>query len=121
MPEDRTFPRFLPRIRKRICVVFGEEVDVREVFGDQIDRWNEIKHRVRGRPGKGGDPQAWREAVGIRIEVARRVREEVLKVRKGLGYPDEDEALGRAETWARSGPQPPKEKTVEGEHVSSKR
>lgn len=121
MPEDRGFPRFLPRIRKRVRVVFGEEVDVREVFGDQIDRWNEIKHRVRGEPGRDADLQAWKEAVGIRIEVARRAREEVLKVRRSLGYPDEDEALGRAETWARSEPPPSKNKTVEGEHVSSKR
>lgn len=121
MPEDRTFPRFLPRIRKRIRVVFGEEVDVREVFGDQIDRWNEIKHRVQGEPGKDADLDAWKEAVGIRIEVARRAREEVLKVRRGLGYPDDDESLGRAETWARNQHRPSRNATVEGNHVSSKR
>lgn len=121
MPEDRGFPRFLPRVRKRIRVVFGEEVDVREVFGDQIDRWNEIKHRVQGEPGKDVDVQAWKEAVGIRIEVARRAREEVLKVRRGLGYPDDDESLGKAESWARSDTRKPKTATVEGDHVTSKR
>lgn len=44
-----------------------------------------------------------REAEEIRIEVAFRVREEVLKVRRSLGYPDEDPAwgFGRAETWAK--------------------
>lgn len=119
MPEDRGPPRFLPRVRKRIRVVFGEEVDVREVFGDQIDRWNEIKHRVRGDPGD--DVQAWKEAVGIRIEVARRAREEVLKVRKGLGYPDDDEASGRAETWARNEAKRSSSPMVEGKHVSTKR
>lgn len=41
------------------------------------------------------------EAEAIRVEVARRVRDEVLKVRRRLGYPDEDPRLGLAETWAR--------------------
>lgn len=123
MPEDRSFPRFLPRIRKRIRVVFGEEVDVRSVFGDQIDRWNEIKHRVRGDNPAEGDVQAWKEAVGIQIEVARRARDEVMKVRKSLGYPDDDEALGRAETWAKEKEKEkkPKTTTMEGHHVSTKR
>ena len=41
-----------------------------------------------------------REAQEIRIEVARRMRAEVLKVRKVLGgYPDSDPALGDARTW----------------------
>lgn len=44
-----------------------------------------------------------KEAEEIRIEVARRVRDEVLKLRKSLGYPDEDpeKKLGLAETWAK--------------------
>lgn len=44
-----------------------------------------------------------REAEQIRTEVALRVRDEVLKLRRSLGYPDEDPAsgLGLAETWAR--------------------
>lgn len=121
MPEDRSFPRFLPRIFKRIRVVFGDEVDVRRVFGDQIDRWNEIKHRVRPDNPAEGDAQAMREAVGIQIEVARRARDEVMKVRKSLGYPDDDEALGRAETWAREKHEKPKTTRMDGEHVSTKR
>lgn len=40
------------------------------------------------------------EAEAIRVEVARRVRDEVLKVRRGLGYPEEDPRFGLAETWA---------------------
>ncbi|KAJ9154751.1 Lysophosphatidylcholine acyltransferase [Pleurostoma richardsiae] len=42
-----------------------------------------------------------KEAEEIRIEVARRVRNEVVKLRKSLGYPDEDPRFGLAETWAR--------------------
>ncbi|CAN8097080.1 unnamed protein product [Discula destructiva] len=44
-----------------------------------------------------------KEAEEIRIEVARRVRDEVVKLRKSLGYPDEDPAwkFDLAETWAK--------------------
>ncbi|KAJ2997177.1 hypothetical protein NUW58_g737 [Xylaria curta] len=42
------------------------------------------------------------KAVKLRIEVARRVREEVLKVRRGLGYPDEEPPeFELADTWTR--------------------
>lgn len=41
-----------------------------------------------------------KEAEAIRIEVTRRVRDEVLKLRKSLGYPEEDPKFGLAETWA---------------------
>lgn len=44
------------------------------------------------------------EAEAIRIEVTRRVRNEVLKVRKSLGYPDEDPRFGLAETWKNAPP-----------------
>ncbi|ROW15025.1 hypothetical protein VPNG_03335 [Cytospora leucostoma] len=56
-----------------------------------------------------------REAEEIRVEVAFRVREEVLKVRRSLGYPDEDPAwgFGRAETWARD-PKDTKRSPVDG-------
>lgn len=56
-----------------------------------------------------------KEAVEIRIEVTRRVRDEVLKLRKSLGYPDEDPAwkFGLAETWARD-PNDTKRSPVDG-------
>lgn len=45
-----------------------------------------------------------KEADDIRIEVANRVRNEVLRLRRAQGYPDEDPArkLGLAETWAKA-------------------
>ncbi|PSR90402.1 hypothetical protein BD289DRAFT_217130 [Coniella lustricola] len=56
-----------------------------------------------------------KEAEAIRVEVALRVRNEVLKLRKTLGYPDEDpkEKLGLAETWARD-PKQTKQSPVDG-------
>lgn len=44
------------------------------------------------------------EVVELRKECTRRVREEVLKVRRSRGYPDEDPKGGLVETWAREGP-----------------
>lgn len=41
------------------------------------------------------------EAQALRIEVARRVRDELEKLRVSRGYPEDDPKLGLAETWAR--------------------
>lgn len=54
-----------------------------------------------------------KEVEAIRIEVARRVRDEVLKVRKSLGYPDEDPRFGLAETW-KDDPKTTKNSPVDG-------
>lgn len=56
-----------------------------------------------------------KEAEKIRIEVTKRVRDEVVKLRKSLGYPDEDPAwkFGLAETWAKD-PQDTKKSPVDG-------
>ncbi|POS73216.1 hypothetical protein DHEL01_v208390 [Diaporthe helianthi] len=56
-----------------------------------------------------------KEADQIRAEVALRVRNEVLKLRKSLGYPDEDPAwkFGLPETWARD-PKQAKKSPVDG-------
>ncbi|KAK3940385.1 hypothetical protein QBC46DRAFT_288595 [Diplogelasinospora grovesii] len=124
MPEDRTFPRFLPRVGKKIRVAFGEVLDYEETFGDLRRRWRELVRksqqpqqvqRQESAEKTNGDEEVSRrggdilsdelkysrEAQEIRIEVARRVREEVLKVRRSFGnhYPDSHPPFGRAETW----------------------
>jgi monolysocardiolipin acyltransferase len=121
MPEDRGFPKFLPRIGKTVRVAFGEPVDFEEAFGDLKRRWEALVRKERERAlekGAGGDSgvlmeKRWvpgelpsdelrygEEAKQIRIEVARRMREEVLKVRKALAqYPEPDPTFGLAETW----------------------
>jgi monolysocardiolipin acyltransferase len=112
MPEDRTFPRFLPRVRKRIRVAFGEALDSEAVFGDLRTRWRELVGRRRA-TWKGGremevmgelvddELREGREAREIRVEVARRVRDEVMKLRKEMGYGDGDPSYGDADTWAK--------------------
>lgn len=142
MPEDRGFPRFLPRAGVRpIRVAFGEMVDVERAFGDLRERWRELvarSRRVGADVGAAGGKTAerttetlvgeskalvkvmalgdltdddelryGREAVEIRVECARRVRAEVAKLRRSLGYPDEEPSFELAETWAR---EPPNEK-----------
>lgn len=110
MAEDRGFPRFLPRFPVKFRVAFGEPVDTEEVFGDLRARWRDLVSRQQGKGvlamGELTDELKYGdEAVRLRIEVARRVREEVMKVRRGLGYPDEEEpGLELAETWAAEPP-----------------
>lgn len=106
MPEDRYFPRFLPRIGCRIKVAFGTRVDGEEHFGDLRRRWRKL---VESRPGgmetigvlKDAELQDGEEARRIRVEVAERVRDEVMKLRKSLGYGDGEESFRYAETWAK--------------------
>ncbi|KAI1435734.1 acyltransferase [Xylaria sp. CBS 124048] len=109
MPEDRTWPRFLPRFGVTFRVAFGDLIDTEKTFGDLRAQWQEL---VRQHDKKTQAPRVLGElpdelkygekAVKLRIEVARRVREEVLKVRRGLSYPDEEPAgFELAETWRR--------------------
>ncbi|KAK4031918.1 hypothetical protein C8A01DRAFT_41645 [Parachaetomium inaequale] len=139
MPEDRGFPRFLPRVGKTVRVAFGEVLDYEATFGDLKRRWEGLVRRERerlgrvggvtsnggggGAVGKRGDGvlvgkqtdglllpgdlppsdelRYGKEAQEIRIEVALRMRAEILKVRKSLGgYPAPEPAFGLAETWA---------------------
>lgn len=119
MNEERGFPRFLPRIGKKIRVAFGEVVDYEATFGDLRRRWRMEVERVRreeeaavakskelveAKPRLLGDlPEALKyseEAQQIRIECARRMREQVLKVRRELGgYDESDPTFGDASTW----------------------
>ena len=146
MPEDREFPRFLPRIGKKVHVSFGDVLDFDDVFGDLKARWdrlvlkesNKERKRIQGtswrffgflswgkRGGDGKNPEEGgggkegnataalpgelasdelkygREAQEIRIEVARRMREEILKLRRKAGdYAEPDPTFGFADTWA---------------------
>ncbi|KAK0623165.1 acyltransferase-like protein [Immersiella caudata] len=118
MPENRTFPRFAPRVGKKVRVAFGEVLDYEATFGDLRRRWHRLVLRTRAQKeratrtkeiamiGELADEtlQYGPEAEAIRIEVARRMREEVLKVRRAMGgLPDSDPKLGDALTWAADG------------------
>ena len=113
MHESRTWPRFVPRVGKDISVTFGDKVNTEEVFGDLRRRWRRLEEKDIIRDGKGvGGYNTGRgvgvlserlmygvEAVQLREECTRRVRREVLKVRRATGWPDEDPKEGLVETW----------------------
>ncbi|KAI1152824.1 acyltransferase [Nemania diffusa] len=109
MSEDRGWPRAIPRFGVNLRVAFGEPVDAEKIFGDLRTQWQELVKRqeIKSRAplvlGELPDELKYgEEAVKIRTEVARRVRKEVLKVRRSLGYPDEEPAgFELAETWRR--------------------
>ncbi|KAK4146283.1 uncharacterized protein C8A04DRAFT_9883 [Dichotomopilus funicola] len=118
MPEDRGFPRFLPRIGKTVRVTFGEVLDYEATFGDLKRRWDRLVVRERERErlaSRGGNPtyhdttlpptlRNGPEAQEIRIQVALRMRDEILKLRRSLGrYPDPEPSFGLAETWREDG------------------
>ncbi|KAF9875653.1 acyltransferase [Colletotrichum karsti] len=108
MPEDRKWPRWLPRVGAKIRVIYGDAVDVDEAFRDSRSRW---KHMVKkqeealGRPLSAGEvPEALKhnpEAIQLRTEVAKTVRDMVQKLRVRAGYPEDDPAFALAETWER--------------------
>ncbi|KAF2836873.1 hypothetical protein M501DRAFT_1018746 [Patellaria atrata CBS 101060] len=106
MHESRSFPRFLPRLGKSLQVVFGDEVDTESVFGDLRERWRILKAREGVGQEVGILTEGLKygvEAVELRKECTMRVREEVLKVRRKRGLPDEDPKAGLVETWVQEG------------------
>jgi len=113
MHESRTFPRFIPRGNNDVSVTFGDKVDTEERFGDLRLKWRQLKEKVSA---KGGSTSAKElgvvrdeelmtgpEAVKLREECTMRVREEVLKVRRSRGLPDEDPKCGLVDTWREEG------------------
>jgi len=110
MHETRTFPRFIPRPFQNVRVTFGEKLDAEEVFGDLRARWKQMRANEERKGGKlqvGVLNDALKysdEAVSIRKECTRRIRQAVLEVRRQRGYPEDDPKNGLAETWLREGP-----------------
>ncbi|KAF6804649.1 acyltransferase [Colletotrichum sojae] len=108
MPEDRPWPRFLPRVGANVRVIYGDAVDVDEAFAEQRSRWRQMvkkQEEAAGRPVAMGDiPEALkrhREAMQLRIEVAKTVRDMVQKLRLRAGYPEDDPSYALAGTWER--------------------
>lgn len=95
MPEDRGFPRFVPRVGNTIRFIIGEPTDVDKVFGRQREEWRRLTEKNDGESLRDGH-----EAQQLRIEVAKAVRDEISKLRETMGLaPEEDETAALAETW----------------------
>ena len=116
MHENRGWPRQMPRAGKKIRIAFGEKVDGERIFGDLRARWRRLVRLQKEALVKKGEKAGLEmgelmeglkygsEAVALRKEVTNLVRMEVLKVRRSLGYPDEDPKQGLVETWIEEGP-----------------
>lgn len=111
MHESRSWPRPLPRVGADIHVWFGEKVDGEEKFGDLRRRWRALFDTARAKePGVeyrlGEIPESLKhdaEAVQLRQECTMRVREEVLRLRRHRGLPDEDPKCRLVDTWREEG------------------
>lgn len=98
MSEERGFPRFLPRIGKTFRMIIGEPTNVDRMFGREREQWRRLVE-------KAGDPELLKdapEAVQLRINVAKTVRDEIGKLREQMGLPpEEDDTAALADTWAK--------------------
>lgn len=115
MHENRTAPRWLPRVGKRCGVWFGENVGGESegnVFHELRERWRRLVEDDRRERKAGGELEVgvlseWlkygAEAVKLREECTMQVRGAVLKVRRERGLPDEDPKEGLVETWRAEG------------------
>ncbi|KAL5114909.1 Lyso-phosphatidylcholine acyltransferase [Pleosporales sp. CAS-2024a] len=109
MHETREFPRFIPRPFNNVRVTFGEKLDTEAVFGDLRQRWQqmraqEAKAGARLEVGVLNDALKYSdEAVSIRKECTRRMRQAVLDLRRRRGYPEDDPKNSLADTWLREG------------------
>ena len=108
-----------------MSITFGEKMDVEKVFGPFRERWRELKAKAQRKRLLNGDADDfgalaadWNgelgevrdhdlrygaEAEQLRKDVTLAVREEVLKVRRSTGLPDEDPKGSLAETWREEG------------------
>lgn len=115
MHEDRSAPRWLPRVGKRCGVWFGENVGGESegnVFHELRERWRRLVEDD-GRERKAGQElevgvlseglKYGAEAVKLREECTMQVRGAILKVRRARGLPDEDPKEGLVETWRAEG------------------
>ena len=119
MHESRGFPRFLPRPGSHISVLFGGNVggeatdDNATVFHELRQRWQQLVERYEKSLGDGtavismgvlsDELKYGDEAVRLREECTRQVRNEVLKVRRMTGLPDEDPKWGLVQTSREEG------------------
>lgn len=113
MHEAREWPRWAPRLGKKLGVWFGENVagERDSVFLELRKKWRQLveKERLKGEDGVAEmgilneSLKHGKEAVYLRIECTRYVRGEVLKLRRMRGLPDEDPKEGFVETWKEEG------------------
>jgi len=109
MHEARGWPRFVPRVGKKVRICFGDPVD--ESKWEKLRReWRDIVHEC-------GDGERLRhadKAVELRIRTAWEVRMAVDDIRRRLGFPEEEAGAGSAETYKLPGMRKVQGKLING-------
>ena len=97
MHESRTFPRFLPRLGKKIKCIYGKPIDEAKLQ-PCIDRWRVLSETAykdadkRQTTDSSEIPQILidgQEAQDIRRDLTKVLRDSVVELRREAGYPDE--------------------------------
>ncbi|KAF2857292.1 hypothetical protein K470DRAFT_253562 [Piedraia hortae CBS 480.64] len=104
MSNTRTFPRAVPRPGNDISIRFGNLIDRETVLEPFRRRWLELKARqCKGLNELGvledTTLRYGKEAEQLRIDVAVAIRNEVLKVRRAAGLPEEGPGRDLAERY----------------------
>jgi len=107
-----------------VSITFGEKMDVEKVFGPFRQRWRDLVSKAEqkrlhsqdaghvseddaanGQLGEVHDHELryGAEAEQLRKDVTLVVREEVLRLRRSTGLPDEDPKCSLVETWREEG------------------
>ena len=100
MHESRTFPRFLPRVGKDVTMVFGKAVE-EKTWEDFRTEWKGLCKEA-GWDGKSEMPEELKtgeRAQDLRIRTTRKVRAEVLRLRREQGWPEEEEDANDPEKY----------------------
>ena len=115
MHEAREWPRFVPRVGKKLGIWFGGNVagEKENAFTELRRKWKQLVEEDKRRSGSSEVDEELgvlserlkygKEATDLRIECTKRVRDEVLNVRRMRGLPDEDPKQGLVETWIEEG------------------
>jgi monolysocardiolipin acyltransferase len=110
--EGRGFPRPLPRPGKDLAVTFGKAIETDEgEFGEMRKKWRDLVEREAKSDAEVGkylgvlteNLKYSEEAVKLREECTLRVRDEIIKLRKSRGLPDEDPKNSVVATWREEG------------------
>ncbi|MCJ1340568.1 hypothetical protein MMC09_005864 [Bachmanniomyces sp. S44760] len=115
MNEERKWPRFIPRAGKRLFISFGDNVGGEQstVFAELRRSWRKLVDVERAKAGLFGaqaigvlseELKYGEEATALRIECTKRVRDEILKMRRARGLPEEDPKETPVEAKKREGP-----------------
>lgn len=100
MNEARRFLRFVPRVGKAIRITYGTAVPDERFKDMRAEWWSLWKREGGGKVEHSEVLRTGKEAVELRIETTRLVREEITNLRRSLGFPDEEPGVDDPQTYS---------------------